>query len=341
MNRRQKRTLARAGIGAATIALAMAARAACTPKRDATGKVVAVVGASRGLGLAVARKFADEGAKIAICGRDPERLERAVDDLASNGATVFGLDCDARDPDDVERFFSAVDSRLGAVDVLVYVAGVIEVGPLADMTDDDFSEAMDTHFWGAYNCVRAVVPAMRERGSGSIVNVASIGGLVSVPHLVPYCASKFALVGYSTGLRQELAADGISVTTICPGLMRTGSTHNAFFKGRNVLEHAWFTLAGTNPLTSISAATAASQIFGAWQRRENIVVLSPQAKLLATMAHYVPNVVTAINALVARTLPPEGGIETRRATGGQSPSAITGSIATELGKRAEVDLNQL
>src|SRR5690606_33875253 len=108
-------------------------------------------------------------------------------------------------------------------------------------------------FWGPFYCIDAVLGGMRRRGEGRIVNVSSVGGRVGVPHMVPYCAGKFALVGFSESLRAELRSSGIRVTTVCPGLMRTGSPRNALFKGRHRAEYAWFAIADSLPLATISS----------------------------------------------------------------------------------------
>src|SRR5204862_3041411 len=107
---------------------------------------------------------------------------------------------------------------------------------------------------------------MRQREKGRIVNIASIGGKIGIPHLVPYCVGKFALVGYSQGLRAELENNGVVVTTVCPGLMRTGSARKAFFKGQSEAEYAWFKISDSLPLLTISAEKAARDILHACQR---------------------------------------------------------------------------
>src|SRR5207248_11163142 len=113
------------------------------------------------------------------------------------------------------------------------------------------------NFWGRLHMIQAVVPGMTQRGQGRSVNITSIGGKVSLPHLVPYSASKFALVGLSEGLHAELAKDGITVTTVCPGLMRTGSPRHALFKGQHQAEYAWFKISDSLPIVTISAEKAA------------------------------------------------------------------------------------
>jgi NADP-dependent 3-hydroxy acid dehydrogenase YdfG len=129
--------------------------------------------------------MAREGALLAICARDELELERARADLTSRGATVIALPCDVTDKEQVDEVVSSVESHYGRIDVLVNNAGVIEVGPMEAMVLDDFVEAIDTHFWGPLYTTLAVLPGMRRRKEGRIVNISSIGGKVSVPHLLP------------------------------------------------------------------------------------------------------------------------------------------------------------
>src|SRR5690349_14792149 len=184
---------------------------------DLTDKTVLISGGSRGLGLVMAREFAREGSRLVLCARDEQELDQARLDLEKLGAEVMIVPCDVTNKHDVNEMIATVNSRFGAVDVLVNNAGVIQVGPIEVMTHEDFEHAMQAHFWGPLNTIMAVLPAMMQQKTGRIVNISSIGGKVSVPHLVPYSASKFALVGLSKGLRAELMKDGIKVTTVCPG----------------------------------------------------------------------------------------------------------------------------
>src|SRR5215216_1169689 len=227
---------------------------------DLKDKTVLITGGSRGLGLVMAREFAREGSRLVLCARDEQELDQARRDLEKLGTEVMVVPCDVTNRQDVNAMVAAVNDRFGAVDVLVNNAGVIQVGPLEVMTEEDFELAMQAHFWGPLNMILAVLPSMRQRKTGRIVNITSIGGKVAVPHLVPYSASKFALVGLSKGLRAELMKDGISVTTVCPGLMRTGSPRNAEFKGQHRFEYAWFVLGDSLPLISMSAERAAAQV---------------------------------------------------------------------------------
>ena len=232
-----------------------------TRRRESlNGKVVLVTGGSRGLGLVLARQAAEQGARVAVCGRDVATLERARSALEALGLPILAVPCDVTSPATVQIMMETVVGTLGPVDVLINNAGVIQVGPVEEMTAADYAEAMAANFWGTVNTTLAVLPEMRGRRSGRIVNIASIGGKISVPHLLPYSASKFAVVGFSRGLRSELAPHGITVVTVCPGLMRTGSPRNATFRGRQRREYAWFNLADSLPLLSTNAESAARRI---------------------------------------------------------------------------------
>lgn len=132
------------------------------------------------------------------------------------------------------------DRTLSRVSVLVNCAGIITVGPVEDQPVSAFTGAMESNYYSAVYSALAVIPEMLARGEGNIVNIASIGGKLAVPHLLPYTASKFALVGFSQGLHAELRSKGIRVTTVCPGLMRTGSHIQAQFTGEGSIDgSAW------------------------------------------------------------------------------------------------------
>jgi NAD(P)-dependent dehydrogenase (short-subunit alcohol dehydrogenase family) len=308
---------------------------------DFEGKTVLITGGSRGLGLVLARGFAAEGANVAVCARDHRELERARADLASRGARVLAFPCDVTDRAQVKELVDVVTRRFGRIDVLVNNAGVIQVGPLEVMTLEDFEQAMAVHFWGPLYATLAVLPQMRARGEGRVVNVSSIGGKVSVPHLVPYSASKFALAGLSDGLRAELAKDGIVVTSVFPGLMRTGSPRNATFKGRHRAEYAWFAVSDSLPLTSIGAERAAAQIIDACSRGRAELVITTQAQAAVKFRALFPEMTADILAVVNRLLPGPGGIGRARARGKESESALAPSMLTTLTEWAARRNNEL
>lgn len=335
-----RRGLIAAGAGGALVFAAIARRSLQRRRRRTfSGAVVAIVGGSRGLGLRLAREFGGRGARVAIGARNAASLEAARRELAAEGIETWARRCDARLRSDVEAFVAAAQQHYGRIDVLVNNAGTITVGPAATMEEADYADALATHFWGPYHAAKAALPALRS-ARGRLVNIVSIGGLISVPHLLPYCVSKFALLGYSLGLRAELASQGVSVTTICPGLMRTGSPRNAKFKGRNCAEYAWFALGDALPPFSISADAAARAIVDAAADRAPFVVLSLAAQLASLVQHLFPSALTRLLGIVTRALPSDGGIGVLTARGHQSESALTTSFLSGLSRRAEVDLNQ-
>ena len=304
-------------------------------------KVVLITGGTRGLGLALAREFAREGARIVICGRDRDTLERAQRDLAARRDRTLAIPCDVTDQQQVSHLVRTVHQRWRRIDVVVNNAGTITVGPMEVMTQADYDEAMNLHFWAPLYTILAALPGMRERREGRIVNIASVGGKISVPHLLPYSASKFALVGLSEGLHAELARDGIYVTTVCPGLMRTGSPQNAQFKGQHRNEYAWFSISDSLPFLSMDARRAARQIVTACKQGRAEVILSLPAQLAVTFHALFPGLTASILAAVNQLLPAPGGIGSARATGKESASMLSPSVLTTLGERAAQNFNQV
>jgi short-subunit dehydrogenase len=305
------------------------------------GKVVLLTGGSRGLGLLLAREFAREGARLALLARSAGALGRAAAELRGRwGAEVLELPADVGDRTAVERALAATVAYFGQLDVLVNNAGIIQVGPYAHMDTADFEAAMRTHFWGPLYATLAALPHLKGRG-GRIVNIASIGGKVAVPHLAPYSASKFALVGLSDALRAELAREGVRVTTVCPWLTRTGSYRNVSVKGQHALELAWFALSDSLPLISMSGEAAAKQIVAAARRGAPRLVLTPYGKAAVAAEALRPGFVAAAMAAANRLLPGPtlGGDEARVAHDVTSP--VAPSLLTLLADRAAARNNEL
>ncbi len=187
---------------------------------------------------------------------------------------------------------------------------------------------------GPLHTSSAAIPEMRRRGSGRIINISSIGGKIPVAHLVPYSAGKFALVGLSEGMRAELLKDNIVVTTVVPGLMRTGSIYNAFFKGRNREEFAWFAILDSLPLISMSANKAARIILRGARMGRAEITPSVFAKLGSRIHGLLPGLTTDLMGLVGRLLPKPNGAGTRRVRGRDSQTRLSSSILTILNQRA-------
>jgi short-subunit dehydrogenase len=326
--RRRKGLLLAAGVG-----LGLLGREALGRWRSADlyGDVALVTGGSRGLGYLLARELAREGCRLAICARDEQELTRAQRALEEEeeGAEVFALPCDISDRAQVERLVDETTRHYGQIDILVNNAGIIQVGPVAAMTVEDFETAVGVMFWGVVYPTLAVLPQMRERRSGRIVTITSIGGKVSVPQLLPYNCAKFAAVGFSEGLRAEAARDGITVTTIAPGLMRTGSHLNAWFKGNQERMYALFAPAASLPLVSMDAERAARQIVEATKRGEGERILSLPATALATFHGLFPGLTADLFGLVNRVLPSAQGA-TGAVTGHEARARLQSPLLDKL-----------
>jgi NAD(P)-dependent dehydrogenase (short-subunit alcohol dehydrogenase family) len=309
---------------------------------DLHGRTALITGGSRGLGLAIARELGRLGAHVTLAARDAAELDAAREDLESRGIGASVLVCDLSSRGESRRIVDQVIADRGRLDILVNNAGVIKVGPIEHMETADFEEAMDVHFWAPLQAILTAMPAMRAQGGGRIVNISSIGGKIGVAHLVPYCASKFALTGVSTALRGELAKDNIVVTTVSPGLMRTGSPFNAWFKGRHREEFAWFTVSDSLPLVTIDAARAAHQIVDACRCGDAELVVGWPARLAVIANAASPAVVALAMRLTNALLPEPAGAEGDQAhSGWQSQSPWAPSRLTRSTERAAVENNQL
>lgn len=273
---------------------------------DFQDAVVLITGGSRGLGLTMAKDFGTRGARVAICARDAAELEEARNILEKDGISVHVFVCDVTQKSEVESLVEKVIAQFGRIDVLVNNAGLIKVSPLDNLEVSDFDEAMNLMFWAPFHLTMAVLPHMRKLQSGNIINIASIGGRVSVPHLLPYSCAKFALVGFSNGLAAEMQRHNINVLTVCPGLMRTGSYLHAEFKGKVENEFGWFSLLGNLPGFSVAAEYAARQIRESAERRQHQCTISLPAKILVGAEALMPELTYAVMGVVSSVLPGSG-----------------------------------
>jgi len=320
------RSFSRLGFGLLAGAAALAAFRA-SQRISFRGKVVLITGGSRGLGLVLARQLGAEGARLALLARDPAELQRAAEELRARGAEVVALVGDVGKSGAAEQAITATIHAFGRLDVLINNAGMIIVGPLETMNEADYESAFATHLWGPLRFMTAALPHLK-RTRGRIVNISSFGGKIAVPHLAPYSASKFALAGLSDAFRAELAQVGIKVTTVFPGLLRTGSHVQALFKGQRAREFAWFTLGASTPLTSASAENAARQIIRACRYGRPELIITIQARLAVLANAVFPNLAARVATLVNRALPAAGShggdaVPGWQARGSFPPAAVT------------------
>ena len=190
--------------------------------RKLRGTTVVITGATSGIGRETALEFVRAGARVVIAGRREARLQELSAEIASMGGRSLGIRTDVADQPQVERLIEQTIKEFGRIDVLVNNAGVGAAARFDEMSLEDFRRVMDVNFWGAVYACKAVVPRMRkQRGGGVIINVSSILGKRGMPFETAYCASKFALAGFSEALRTEVMADGVDVSTIFPGAVET------------------------------------------------------------------------------------------------------------------------
>jgi NAD(P)-dependent dehydrogenase (short-subunit alcohol dehydrogenase family) len=337
---RNQQILTAGGLAAGAVLLAHALRE--RRKLDLYDRVALITGGSRGLGLLIARELGSFCCRVVLAARDPGELERACLDLEEHGVETSTIAADVSIAADATRIVNEVVAQHGRIDILVNNAGIIKVGPEAHMDVADYKEAMDVHFWGPLHTMRAAIPHMRRSGGGRIVNISSIGGKIGVPHLVPYCASKFALTGLSSALRGELVKDGILVTTVCPGLMRTGSPFNAWFKGNHRAEFAWFVISDSLPMLTINGRRAAAQVVDAMRAGDAELVITWPAKIAIVANNVLPELVANAMALTNAVLPgPVDGAGNESRSGWQSGSEWAPSKLTALTERAAAENNEL
>ena len=292
--------------------------------------------------MALAREFARNRAKVALLARDRDELERAAADLHASGAEVTTWTCDVQRDRDVKETISAIGREYGRIDVLVNNAGIMLVAPLELMVKADFEEAMNVHLWAAYRVTMAALPLLKQSRPSRIVNISSIGGRVAVPHMAPYCASKFAVAGFSDAIRAELARDGVHVTSVSPGLMRTGSHINAEFKGSHAKEFAWFSISAGMPFLSIDASRAARQIVEAARSGRPELTITLQARALILAQALAPNLFALALQLVNFLLPENpGGDDPGRRKGYHCQSDVSPSRLTQLADAASPQYNEI
>jgi NAD(P)-dependent dehydrogenase (short-subunit alcohol dehydrogenase family) len=296
------------GVIAAAAAYALKPRSTRRP-----GQIVLITGGSRGLGLALAERYGRSGAKLILAARDVEELTAARRTLLDHEAVqspddVLLIPADLTDPAQAITLIDHAIGHFGRIDILINNAGIIEVGPVENQPIDAYRRAMTSNFFAALHTTHAALPHLLRRnpirGDAAIVNIASIGGKFAMPHMLPYVASKFARVGFSEGLHAELRHKGIRVTTVCPGLMRTGGEAHADYTGQTKKEQRWFTLAARTPILATSVRHAANKIYNAVAAGRAEITIPPQAWLAARISGLAPETTQYLASLANHLLLP-------------------------------------
>ncbi len=307
--------LASAAVGAAYGLFALTRRALATPPPG--GAVVLVTGGSRGLGFAIASRFAQRPVKLVLAARKFDELEEAQQRLLQQHPHLrpedfYLIAVDLAQPSECQRMINEAFARFGRIDVLVNNAGIMEVGPIEALSADVFEHTMRINFlavmqgiWAALPRLLTQAPAPGWKHRAVLVNISSIGGKFAAPHLLPYSAAKFAVTGFSEGLYAELAGKGIHVTTVCPGLMRTGGEAHADFHGNKQAEQRWFDFCAKTPGIATTPAHAAQRIFNAVAQSRPEITITPQAWLGARFAGLFPETLQYLNRLTNDYLLPK------------------------------------
>ena len=311
---------------------------------DLAGEVSVVTGASRGLGLLLATELARRGCRLLICAQDQAGLDRAAARLRELGAEVAAVTGDVTDAGFAPQLVDAARERYGRLDIVINNAGIIKVGPVQSTTAADYEAAVATMALAPVRLSLAALPVMQAQGHGRIVNITSLGGKLSVPHLLPYSTAKFAAVGFSEGLRAELGRGPVTVTTVVPGLMRTGSHENAEFAGRRDEEFTWFGLGASLPVLSMDAERAARQIVAGVAQGRAEIFLTPAGQVVSRVAQVAPELTTAVLHAVQNLILPDpdgeaAGVRGRRLQG-TLREPVFGTL-TALGRAAAARFNQV
>jgi NAD(P)-dependent dehydrogenase (short-subunit alcohol dehydrogenase family) len=271
-----------------------------------TGLSAVVTGGSRGLGLLIGAELAAHGCAVTLAARDGAELDRGARLLRGRdgGAEIRTAVCDVRSAEQVNDLFEGAAAAFGGVDIAIANAGVIQVGPAESVGEPGFQDAMDTIFGGALHTSLAALPHLRRSGAGGrLVLIGSVGGLLAVPHLLPYACAKSAVAALAEGLHAEEGGRGVSVTAVHPGLMRTGSHLHAEFGGDQEREFAWFSALAGTPVVSMDAERAAARIVRGVRRRRPRIVLTPAAKAADVFHGVAPVTTTRLSGAIARSLP--------------------------------------
>ena len=216
-------------------------------------KVVVITGASSGIGEAAAEQFAKKGANIVLVARRKDRLEEVEKKLSKYSIKILVQVCDVSDKKQVKQMSETVIDTFSKIDILVNNAGFVIYGKVEELSIEDIESQMQTNYFGMINCTKHFLPHFLKQNSGHMVNVASVGGSFGIPGIASYCATKFAMLGFSEGLRHELHETNVGVTVVSPIMVRTALFDHPSFKN--------FTKRATG--ISLSSETVANAIIKA------------------------------------------------------------------------------
>ena len=247
------------------------------------GKTVVITGASSGIGAASCIEFAKKGASLALVARRKEKLGELEKTLAKFDITTLVCECDVSDKEQVQKMSSHVIEKFDKVDVLVNNAGFAIYGAVSDMSIEEIESQMNTNYFGMIYCIKNFLPKMLKQKSGHIVNVASVAASLGLPGIASYCASKFAMLGFSEGLKHELRGTGVGITVVSPIMVRT-----------NFFDHKSFKYMPKYSPTSLSAQTVAKAVVSAANSSRLEIIVPSVVRGAVWAKHTFPYLVNSI-----------------------------------------------
>jgi len=254
---------------------------------DFKNKVVVITGASSGIGRASAAEFARLGSRLVLVARRREKLEHARKELSGYGTEVLAIPCDVSDRGQAKSMSDQVLKKFDRVDILVNNAGFAIYGPVSELSIEDIESQMSTNYLGMVYCTKNFLPAFLRQNSGHIVNVASVAASFGLPGIASYCASKFAMLGFSEGLRHELHGTGVGVTVVSPIMVRTEFFDNPSFEKMPRYSPA-----------SLSPETVAKAVVRAASSNRLEIIVPHVVRLAVWLKHTLP---FAVNPLMGRS----------------------------------------
>lgn len=311
-------------------------------KKSYQGKTVGITGGSRGLGLALAKNFLLDGASVHLIARDSAELEKAREILQQFGPAenIHLVPCDITIRAELTNAVTKIYRTSACIDLWINDAGAILVGPFDSMTMEDFDAQMRLHLYANIQATQELLPIFRRQKQGQIVNICSLGGRVAIPHMLPYDTSKFALAGFSQGITAELAQDNISVTTVFPATLRTGSPLQALFKGDMQKEFAWFANADVMPGLSMDADEAAKAILEAAREQRTELILPALGRLRLLAEVLLPELMAVSMSALNQILPQKNSLEMKTGAELKTKDSYLFSALKDTQDQAEKKWNQ-
>ncbi len=250
---------------------------------DFKNKTVLITGTSSGIGKQTAIEFAKLGANIVLVARRKEKLDELANELEKFNVTTFVCQCDVSSKEQVKKMSKTVLEKFDSIDVLVNNAGFAIYGSVKDLSIDEIESQMETNYFGMMYCIKNFLPSMLDKKSGHIVNVASVAASFGLPGIASYCASKFAMLGFSEGLKHELHGTGVGVTVVSPIMVRTD-----FF------DHPSFEKMPKYSPTSLSSKTVAKTILKAANSSRLEIIVPSVVRSAVWLKHTFPYFINPI-----------------------------------------------